>query len=80
MVDKYQDMSKHQALYDAVVRAQQDEHRHEFVCLDCGEDKAVGDMATECPAIQHAVTGQRTGACKECYALDRTPLEVCNGR
>ena len=27
VVDKYQDMSKHQAMYDAVVRAQQDERR-----------------------------------------------------
>jgi hypothetical protein len=58
----------------------QDRAEHEFVCLDCGEDKALGDMATECPDMSHAVTGQRTGACKECYALDRTPLEVCNGR
>ena len=26
-MDKYQDMSKHQALYDAVIRARQDERR-----------------------------------------------------
>ena len=39
----------------------------EFVCLDCGEDKTLEDMATESPDIWHALTGQRTGACKECY-------------
>jgi len=39
-----------------------------FVCLDCGEGKALEDMATECTALKHAVTGQRTGSCKECHA------------
>ena len=41
---------------------------HEFVCLDCGEDKTLGDMATESPDLSHALTGQRTGSCKECYS------------
>jgi hypothetical protein len=40
----------------------------EFVCLDCGEDKTLEDMATESPALKHAITGQRAGSCKECYA------------
>ena len=39
----------------------------EFVCLDCGEDKTLEDMATESPALKHAIPGQRTGSCKECY-------------
>ena len=46
----------------------EDVTEYEFVCLDCGEGKALEDMATESPALRHAFTGQRTGSCKECYA------------
>lgn len=45
-----------------------DDRMKEFVCLDCGEDKTLEDMATESPALKHAITGQRAGSCKECYA------------
>ena len=41
---------------------------HECICLDCGNDKTIDEMATESPALQHAITGQRAGSCKECYA------------
>ena len=39
-----------------------------WICLDCGEDKTIDEMATETPALQHAITGQRAGSCKECRA------------
>jgi hypothetical protein len=44
------------------------ENEYEFVCLDCGEDKTLEDMVTESSALRHAITGQRTGSCKECYS------------
>lgn len=36
-----------------------------WICLDCGEDKTVDEMATEVPDLT-AESGASVGSCKEC--------------
>ena len=37
-----------------------------WICLDCGEDKTVDEMATEVPDLT-AESGASVGSCKECF-------------